>query len=440
MFLYKQACIRRLPLFSSRQVDQDLTHLNHGENIQWIRTEYYVKKVSLVLGILTAAVLLGAGAKLSAWGVGSREDGGSFVRGDYADGETQIQVTARLADGEQEFQITLAPKTLSSEELDHLAEDFLDRLPELIAGKNQGLSCVTEDMELLDAYPGYPFEVSWSSDRPDVVSGTGRVVQGAEKEEVCLRAEISFEGYERETAYQVTVLPMEMTAEEKRHAELEEMLLLSEEESRCEEVWTLPDEWEGEPIVWKRKKEDKSLLLWGMGIVAAALIYLMSDRDLHRKLEQRQDRLRRAYPDLVHQLALFVGAGMTVRGAFQRVAADYEKKRDGSAEILPVCEEMLITCRELSSGVSEGAAYEHFGRRTGRQEYVRLSALLMQNVKRGNSALLERLKEEADKAAEEQLMQNRKLGEEAGTKLLVPMIMMLGVVMVMIMVPAFSSL
>ena len=64
----------------------------------------------------------------------------------------------------------------------------------------------------------------------------------------------------------------------------------------------------------------------------------------------------------------------------------------------------------------------------------------MQNLKRGNSALLERLREEADKAWEEQLQQGRRMGEEAGTKLLVPMVMMLAVVMVMIMVPAFSAI
>ena len=90
--------------------------------------------------------------------------------------------------------------------------------------------------------------------------------------------------------------------------------------------------------------------------------------------------------------------------------------------------------------MSEGAAYEHFGKRTGQQEYIRLSTLLMQNLKRGNSALLDRLREEADKAAEEKLRRTKRLGEEAGTKLLVPMALMLAVVMVMIMVPAFLSM
>ncbi len=54
--------------------------------------------------------------------------------------------------------------------------------------------------------------------------------------------------------------------------------------------------------------------------------------------------------------------------------------------------------------------------------------------------LLERLREEADRAAEQRLQKSRKLGEEAGTKMLIPMVMMLGVIMVMIMIPAFSGM
>ena len=40
----------------------------------------------------------------------------------------------------------------------------------------------------------------------------------------------------------------------------------------------------------------------------------------------------------------------------------------------------------------------------------------------------------------ERVLQARKTGEESQTKLLVPMIMMLGVVMVMIMIPAFTGM
>ena len=209
---------------------------------------------------------------------------------------------------------------------------------------------------------------------------------------------------------------------------------------KCPASFCLPARWQGYDISWSQKVEDNSGLLWTAALVVAVLVYLLSDRDLHQQLEKRKKLLQQEYPDLVHQLALFVGAGMTVRGAFQKIASDYGKKQSRLAQKLPAYEEILYACRELQSGVSEGAAYENFGKRCGRQEYIRLSALLMQNLKRGNSTLLERLREEADKAGEERLMQSRRLGEEAGTRLLVPMVLMLAVVMVMIMVPAFSSM
>ena len=182
------------------------------------------------------------------------------------------------------------------------------------------------------------------------------------------------------------------------------------------------------------------MLLWAAVMTAAAAAYFIADKDLHKRLEKRKECARREYPEVVHKLALFIGAGMTVRGAFQKIAGDYEVRRQNGSRASPAYEEMLYACRELRSGVSEGASYEHFGRRTGLQEYIRLSALLMQNLKKGNKALLERLRDEADKAATEQLQQGKKLGEAAGTKLLVPMVLMLAVVMAVIMIPAFSNM
>ena len=174
--------------------------------------------------------------------------------------------------------------------------------------------------------------------------------------------------------------------------------------------------------------------------MTAVAVFLFLDRDLHERLEKRKKILRREYPEIVHKLVLFVGAGLTIRGALQKIAGDYEARRMEGGRASPAYEELLYTCRELRSGISEGLAYEHFGKRAGLQEYIRLSALLAQNLKRGNSTLLERLREEAEKSGQERLQESKKMGEEAGTKLLVPMVLMLAVVMAVIMIPAFSNM
>lgn len=49
------------------------------------------------------------------------------------------------------------------------------------------------------------------------------------------------------------------------------------------------------------------------------------------------------------------------------------------------------------------------------------------------------LEQEAEEAFEERKNSAKKLGEEAGTKLLFPMLLMLGIVIAIIMVPALLS-
>ena len=255
-----------------------------------------------------------------------------------------------------------------------------------------------------------------------------------------MRVRLSYGRYYRTEEIPVTLVPPLLTEEERLYAELQEALRDAQDSSLEQAEWALPVEWRGKAVGWKQEVEDDSMLLWAAVMTAAAAAYFIADKDLHTRLEKRKECARREYPEVVHKLALFIGAGMTVRGAFQKIAGDYEVRRQNGSRASPAYEEMLYACRELRSGVSEGASYEHFGRRTGLQEYIRLSALLMQNLKKGNKALLERLRDEADKAATEQLQQGKKLGEAAGTKLLVPMVLMLAVVMAVIMIPAFSNM
>ena len=52
---------------------------------------------------------------------------------------------------------------------------------------------------------------------------------------------------------------------------------------------------------------------------------------------------------------------------------------------------------------------------------------------------MEAHRQEAGNAFEERKNMARRLGEEAGTKLLLPMMMMLGIVMMLIIIPAYFS-
>jgi hypothetical protein len=93
----------------------------------------------------------------------------------------------------------------------------------------------------------------------------------------------------------------------------------------------------------------------------------------------------------------------------------------------------------MASGVPEGLAYVEYGRRCGLREYRKLGTLLEQNMRKGAKGLARLLEQESAESFEQRKNYARQLGEEAGTKLLLPMIMMLLIVMVIIMLPAILS-
>ena len=84
--------------------------------------------------------------------------------------------------------------------------------------------------------------------------------------------------------------------------------------------------------------------------------------------------------------------------------------------------------------------YEAFGRRIGLKPYLRLASLLVNQLQKGSGALRENLEAEVRLAWEIHRDRAEKKGEEAQTKLLLPMMGMLFLVMALIMVPAFFSM
>ena len=65
---------------------------------------------------------------------------------------------------------------------------------------------------------------------------------------------------------------------------------------------------------------------------------------------------------------------------------------------------------------------------------------MSQNLRKGIKGLTQMLRMEAIQAFEERKARAKRLGEEAGTKLLAPMFLMLAVVLVIVIVPAFLSI
>ena len=149
----------------------------------------------------------------------------------------------------------------------------------------------------------------------------------------------------------------------------------------------------------------------------------------------------RDYAQIVSKLVLLMGAGMAVRTAWEMIVRDYLAKREQEEKPLRYAyEEMALALREMQNGIAEIKAYENFGLRCRIPCYLKLSVLLEQNLRKGNHGLTRLLKAEVQEAFEQRKELAVRAGEEASTRLLLPMILMLIIVMVLILVPAGMSM
>lgn len=106
------------------------------------------------------------------------------------------------------------------------------------------------------------------------------------------------------------------------------------------------------------------------------------------------------YPEIMNKLTLLIGAGMTVKKAWEKIVQDYERQKD-SMGVRYAYEEMAVAYREMRSGLTETESYERFGRRCGLKAYRRLAGLLEQNLRKGTKGLTALLGIESRQAFEE---------------------------------------
>ena len=425
---------------SRRQLENKLKTLKPFEPVSVQVKEYYLSRYSTMLAVLFTGVLVCLAVW---WSTHSRRlliDGSFIERNAYGGGDVPVELSAQI-DGEEDeiFQYIVEERKYTKEEAEALYQSAVQILPEIICGQNDSLEDVRHDLELVTRIEDYPFELSWESSSYALVNTDGTVdnTKIDEGVVVMLTAHIRYERYSWDYQLYVQVNPVIYTHRETVRRHIEELLHMQQEYTENQELMILPDSVESEPIIWKEIIRDSSGYFLILILAAVGLLYWGSGKELDRQLEQRKGELLLDYPEIVNKLALYMGAGMTIRNAFLKMGEDYKRQQKERRRY--IYEEILIACNELQSGRPESEVYDHFGRRCQVPAYMKLSTLLSQNIRKGSNDLLLMLRQEADNAFAERKNMAKKLGEEAGTKLLLPMMMMLCIVMVIIMIPAYFS-
>ena len=343
-----------------------------------------------------------------------------------------------LLDREVLVKLPVSHRSYSDEEIDEVFEKCMKVLESAIPGKNPSLQEVSDDLNLINSIKEYGISVEWISETPELIDAMGTVNNENLKEAKDAVLKVFLTDRKRESQYliNVRVIPKNYTKEELSIKKFMSKLEAIDKENISKEGYTLPDSFEGKKLSYRQEESKDIHIIWIMGIVIAILLYVKDMMALKDKREYKAREMLLDYPEIVSKLMVFIGAGLSVRSAWERIVIDYENLAGGKRFAY---EEMSSSLTKLKTGVHESRVYKDFGRNCAIKQYMKLASLLDQNRKSGVNNLRQILSVEMASAWEERINIARRQGEEASTKLLLPLLMLLIVVLIIIMLPAMMA-
>lgn len=168
-------------------------------------------------------------------------------------------------------------------------------------------------------------------------------------------------------------------------------------------------------------------------VLLLGILFFAFDQELIKKIEKRKFLIRLDFPDFINKLILLINAGMTVTAAFGRIVE--EATQQG-----PIYQEASICIQDIKNGTAEVVAYESFARKCRVSEVTKFISILTQNLRKGNDQMIFALREMSREAWEMRKHVAKRLGEEASTKLLLPMLFNFLIVVIIVAMPAFMAM
>lgn len=437
-FLYDCLKRHRSPFIES--IRKKVTRLSRGtpEQTETEVAQYIVGTLKQILIVLF--VMLALGILVLIYDFGNQAKGICFERRDY--GEDAVSYILEYESRDKKLQtisVTVDSVLYHPEELEDIFQQGFFYLEQNMLGENVSLDKITNNLNLETVIPNSGLTVKWSSDNYERLDEKGVIKnEDLQKPElVCLTLELSYQEKLEIREYQLMIYPKEWTEDEMEQKQIQTAIEEILAEHPYEKEVYLPTDIQGVKLQRKDHLGSRGWLICGFGVTICFLLWFRKKEELNKKIQKQKQELLREYPFLVNQLVLFLGAGTTIRGAFERILSRYEKQNGIDSELF---RELTYMWNEMRMGVPQEQAYLNMGKRIGLLPYMKLTTLLVQQIRTGSRALAEELEQEEHSAFEQRKEQAKKMGEEAGTKLLFPMIILMLISMIIVVCPALLQM
>ena len=357
--------------------------------------------------------------------------GNVLYRDDYNGQMREYDISLTYEEDEAWVNLVVMPMEYTVEEFYEKSEKlFCDFETELV-GDNEDLLHIRGDIHIPEN-PENVFEITWMSDSPNILTSTGKVNTDEIEDKAFVTLTVNIEYGELSTSHEYR-LGIEGSKKKTVIELVEGELYDLEQENRNQREILIPEDLSGVKISLEQEKNNTSVYIFLLGTLFCITLAFGKAAGLKQDIRNRDRKLMDLYPWFVNSLWLTLGAGLTVKSGIKQLIAEGENGN-------PLVLELEYAVNQIDSGLDEAIVYEDLGRRIGLNAYAGLMHQLSRNLKIGTKDLLGLMENELTAAMEIRKENAKRKGEEASTKLLFPMIVLLLIVMLMTVTPVLISL
>lgn len=174
-----------------------------------------------------------------------------------------------------------------------------------------------------------------------------------------------------------------------------------------------------------------ALLMPVVVLMMVAVIWNVIMSKSKEEVQARREACEMEFPNMVSKLSLMLTSGMVLREAWYLIA----KGKDG-----PLYDLMKKSCDWMDNGESESFAIYKFGVLSDSQDIKKFTSALVQSAEKGNSELAGFLMSQVAELWSHKRQLALQQGEIAAGKLIIPLGLMFGGIILIIVVAAMQSM
>lgn len=366
-------------------------------------------------------------------------------RNSFGQGTKEVQLSLKKDEQNKKITYRLNEQKLSAEEESRMYTQFFKKLKRIMTEHNTSLKQVQTPLNLPDTIEGYPFEITYELAEDGYIRLDGSLneeeqakLKHGETYRTYIVVTAHYREYRQSKKYEICIVPVKDSSRANVFYKVQQYLKKEEKKTRYDRDIKLPSAYQDIKIAKNQGNHGGISGIVILFVTVGIFIPVHNYLKLREEGEKCQDQAERDFPVIVHLLTLYMGAGLSFFSAVKRIGQSYQKQKDADNSPKYAFEKMMRMEQQMSNGVSQREACQDWGMQFRTDSYQKLSLILIQSFTKGAREAAILMETEEREAFHKRIDKAKKEGEEASTRLLFPMILLLCQVMLLVMYPALA--